>query len=210
MSTTSVTTEPAVTTAEVNTCLLLARAFALPREFSDEDPELLRQAVSGLPAQLADSGRRLADAWEAARRDGQALDLAHARLFLGPFEILASPYASTYLEPEGRLMGEVSNRVAACYAEAGLEPGRQPVEVPDHIALEWEFLYYLGYRALETGEAAWTDRFTRFVREHLGLWTLQLAEQMRRADQHPFYNTLADFCREFTQYLLSEAGGVSH
>ena len=46
---------------------------------------------------LQKAGLTLAQAWENAREDREALSLAYARLFLGPFVILAPPYASFLL-----------------------------------------------------------------------------------------------------------------
>ena len=123
--------------------------------------------------------------------DREALSLAYAKLFLGPFEILAPPYASFYLEPDHRIMGYVSNQVAQLYAEAGLKPGPGPREAPDHAALEWEFVYFLTHQYLSTGEPIWRDRRTSFVRDHLARWMPEFCAAITQASLHPFYDAWA-------------------
>jgi TorA maturation chaperone TorD len=156
-----------------------------------DDPARLREVTPELPGTLQEAARSLADAWEHGLIHRRDLSLAYARLFLGPFEILASPYASFYLQPDQRLMGPVSQSVAGAYAEAGLEPGPGPREAPDHVTLEWEFMYFLTYQHLVTGEDRWIERRRTFVSTHLARWMPSLADAIKRAGEHPFYDTLA-------------------
>lgn len=178
-----------------NVYLLLSKAFSLPRVMEQKHPEQLRQLVPDLPPVLLDSGRALAQAWEHALADRETLSLAYARLFLGPFEILSPPYASFYLETDQRLMGEVSRYVAAAYAQSGLGPGTGPDEVPDHIALEWEFMYYLTHQYVVTGQEQWIDLRRSFRSTHLDHWAPLLAQAITLAAEHTFYNLLADFMK---------------
>ncbi|MFN2356106.1 MAG: molecular chaperone, partial [Desulfopila sp.] len=71
----------------------------------------------------------------------QDLLVEYARLFVGPFELLAPPYGSVYLETGRRLMGDSTIAVQHMYTNAGLTLDVQ--EAPDHIALELEFMHYL-------------------------------------------------------------------
>ncbi len=176
-----------------NVYLLLSKAFSLPRVMEQKHPEQLRQLVPDLPPGLHDSGRALAQAWEHALEDRETLSLAYARLFLGPFEILSPPYASFYLETDQRLMGEVSRSVAAAYAQSGLTSGTGPCEVPDHIALEWEFMYYLTHQYVVTGQEQWIDLRRSFRSTHLDHWAPLLAQAITLAAEHTFYNLLAVF-----------------
>jgi TorA maturation chaperone TorD len=200
MSSISATTDPsaarpaadcATETAKANLYLVLSRAFSSPVVMEPNDPARLRQVTPELPRTLQEAARSLADAWEHGLIHRQELSLAYARLFLGPFEILASPYASFYLQPDQQLMGPVSQSVAEAYAEAGLEPGPGPREAPDHVALEWEFMYFLTHQHLVTGEDRWIERRRAFVLTHLTRWMPSLADAIKGAGEHAFYDTLA-------------------
>lgn len=200
MSSISVTTDPAAArtaddraaeTAKANLYLVLSRAFSSPLVMEPNDPARLRQVTPVLPHSLQEVASSLADAWDNALIHRQELSLAYARLFLGPFEILASPYASFYLQDDQQLMGPVSQWVAGAYAEAGLEPGPGPREAPDHVAVEWEFMYFLTHQYLGAGENLWVERRSAFVSTHLTQWMPPLGEAIKRAKEHEFYNTLA-------------------
>jgi TorA maturation chaperone TorD len=175
-----------------NLSLLLSRATSSPLDMDDEQPGMLRALVPYLPSPQATPAACLAEAWIEARRDREALAAAYARLFLGPFEILAPPYASFYLEPDQQIMGQVSQEVAHAYASAGLEPGEGPREAPDHVALEWEFVYFLTHRHVTTGNTDWLDRRNTFVVTHMLQWLPLLAQGMKEATVHPFYDALAE------------------
>jgi TorA maturation chaperone TorD len=178
--------DQATETVNANLYLVLSRAFSSPTVMEQDDVARLRQLSPGLPAALQEAALSLADEWERGLTRREELALAYARLFLGPFEILASPYASFYLEPDQRLMGEVSRSVAGFYVEAGLDPGPGPREAPDHVALEWEFMYFL-----TTGEDHWIERRQAFAATHLARWIPSLAGAIKRAGQHAFYDALA-------------------
>ncbi|MFQ5570339.1 MAG: molecular chaperone [Rhodothermales bacterium] len=171
---------------------LLAKAFSSPLEMEEKYPDQLRQVALDLPVALQEAALALVRKWEEAFADREALSLAYARLFLGPFEIKSMPYASHYLEPDQRLMGEVSQYVARAYVQAGLGPGSGPHEAPDHVALEWEFMYYLTYQYVTTGEDSWIEQRDVFRVNHMNRWMPKLVEAMRSAHEHAFYEALAE------------------
>jgi TorA maturation chaperone TorD len=73
------------------------------------------------------------------------LQLDYTRLFLGPFEILAKPYGSVYLDGEKVVMGDSTVRAQALYREGRFDVAEDFRELPDHIAVELEFLYLMTY-----------------------------------------------------------------
>ena len=200
MSSISATTEKSVgagvdhasKAARANLCYLLSRAFAPPSETSDEDIERLSQLIPALPERLRSHTVDLLAKWRRGLADEEEMLAAWTRLFLGPFEVFAPPYASFYLEEDRQLMGRVSNMVAEHYATAGLEPGPGPREAPDHVALEWEFVYFLTHKYTSTGHHRWCQQRRRFVSGHLLKWMPELADAMRSAEQHEFYDALAE------------------
>ncbi|MFO7905903.1 MAG: molecular chaperone TorD family protein, partial [Pirellulaceae bacterium] len=161
--------------------------------------ELLQRALEPLASPLPELAAKTAQTWVAALADREALARAHARLFLGPFEILAPPYASLYLDPSRRLMGQFSRQAETAYAEAGLALGPGPREAPDHIAHELEFMYYLVFQEVADGHGVWADRQRRFWMSHLGRWLPDFADDVRQADCHPFYNALGWLLAAFAE-----------
>jgi len=67
----------------------------------------------------------------------------HAQLMIGPFELLAPPYGSVYLEKNRKIMGDTTMEVGQFYFDCGLEVASDYNDPPDHIAVEMEFIYFL-------------------------------------------------------------------
>lgn len=195
-----------------NAYLALARLFEPPGAWQEPRVEMLREHFDFLG--LGELALEVAGELEAALAHPESLAVAHANLFLGPFEIQASPYASIYLDPEQQLMGPISMDAAEAYAEAGLGPGKGPKEAPDHLTHELEFMYYLAFQAATTGAEVWTDRQQRFWREHLGGWLPELAEALVAAETAPFYASLAllleAFCRREAAHHGSNTPASRH
>ncbi|GAH03838.1 unnamed protein product, partial [marine sediment metagenome] len=74
------------------------------------------------------------------------LKVDYARLFVGPYSLLAPPYGSVYLEGERRIMGDSTLNVLAMYRETGLDIAQDFNDAPDHIAAELEFMYSLVFK----------------------------------------------------------------
>lgn len=177
---------------EAGVARFLSLAISSPLKMTDDQPGDLQELVHQVPESWQSEVRKLADAWKLALTDRESLAVAYAQLFLGPFEIHAPPYASFYLEPDQKLMGQVSNEVAAAYTAAGLSPGPGPREAPDHVALEWEFIYFLTHQAVVTDDTDWLRVRQTFIESHLMQWMPALCKAIRDAAVHPFYNRWAD------------------
>ena len=144
--------------------------------------------------------------------DAPLVDLQreHTRLFVGPGEGYTPPYASIYLqaeETEKRLLwsGETA-KVEVVYRAAGLEIAPGQPRVPDHLALELQFMHHLCSRqaeALTRGEmqeaAQWQRRQEAFLREHLFTWLPRFIARLERYARIPFYPALAGFMLDFLQ-----------
>lgn len=85
------------------------------------------------------------------------------------------PFASA----RGLLMGDCALHLLEVYRQCGLEVSEEFKGLPDHLAMELEFLSYL-YR--------WaTDiEIKMFIGDHLN-WIPLLKEELHRRDPHPFY-----------------------
>lgn len=169
----------------------LSRALQEPRTWDGELPGLLGQALARGQDPLPHFSIELEREASAALLDRERLEVEHARLFLGPFHINVSPWASLYLENDRMLMGETSLFVAKCYAEAGLAPAETVFEAPDHIVHEFEFMYYLAFKEAETCDCRWRCRQEAFWKNHLGRWLERFADALAEATTHSFYRHLS-------------------
>lgn len=114
------------------------------------------------------------------------------RLFIGPAEPPALPYASFYLSPSHTLMTSETLDVRARYLEAGVVVEQLNRIPDDHVGIELEFLYVLTSRALksflagevEAADAALAAR-SSFLEQHFARWAPELAERVRKATAEP-------------------------
>ena len=210
MFTTSETTDLRLDAPIANLCFLLGKAFQQPDTFDREDPRLLSEALEASKLDSEPECMELVQQWQRAlNSDTTPLLRDYARLFLGPFEIRAAPYATFYLDPEQRLMGVVSQEVSQYYIEAGLGPREdQPCDAPDHIVTECEFLYYLAHQCLtQSNSEQWFAHFQRFSHEHFACWLDGFCEAILAVeDTQPFYPALARFTLRFKKMLMQVQG----
>ncbi len=127
-------------------------------------------------------------------RPQEGLEAEYARLFVGPGRPVANPYEAVYVE--GRVMGDCTLAVRQCYAEEGL--AAEDHFLPDHVAVELEFMAQLAEREVEAreqgdeaGALACLRQEEAFLREHLGRWLPSFCQQVLAGDAHPFYANLA-------------------
>jgi TorA maturation chaperone TorD/Pyruvate/2-oxoacid:ferredoxin oxidoreductase delta subunit len=134
------------------------------------------------------------------------------RLFVGPLPPLAHPYESVYRTLEGRLMGEVTMQVIQAYAEAGVVLADGFRDLPDHVAVELEFMAYLAGEeaAARTGgdEALVVTHLSRqaaFLRDHLTRWIPHFCHRVTEADPDGYYAQAAVTLAAFIVYDLDVA-----
>ncbi len=177
---------------------LLAACFYPP------SPELFEErclpALAELLEDLAPEAARFAR--DAAHAGGQvspeSLAVEHARLFVGPFKLVAPPYGSLYLDGVKTVMGESTGRVSSFYASCGLHLADDFHEMPDHIAVELEFLSLLAHREREsvaTGDRGEANRFTGLQRSFLDRfllpWLSPFTRSILEGTESPFYQAIA-------------------
>lgn len=132
-----------------------------------------------------------------------ALEVEYNRLFVGPGHVLAPPYES-YWDSElrqagsGRLRTAVERDVARAYAACGLEVPRPLAELPDHMAIELEFLSHMAVKeaeAWEEGDGREAARLSaaaeEFAREHPRAWAGAFSERVREGARMRFYPALS-------------------
>jgi TorA maturation chaperone TorD len=111
----------------------------------------------------------------------------YVRLFINALpEVPCAPYGSVYLEDS--LMGESTVRVREIYRKYGVEA----TELPDHIAVESEFLAWL-HGLAASDEAAREDY--RYLLGHLKEWTTIFFDRVEQHDQLGCYRQSARLAR---------------
>lgn len=209
--------------ARADLCRFIAACYYEPGpEFAEERLfETMALAASHVDDELAALANRLGEAFAAIPL--QELLVDHARLFLGPVQALARPYASVWLTGENQVMRRETLDVVALYAEAGFEVEEAFNELPDHVAAELEFLYLLLFREREArsnGDESTANELLglkqRFFSNHLLQWIGGFLLAMHAGAQTTFYETLAELTERFIHLektrraLPTDACGVSH
>lgn len=121
-----------------------------------------------------------------------------SKLFIGPYSLLAPPYGSVYLEGDRKIMGDSTLNVIEHYKEAGLAINDDSYEVPDHICVELEFMYFLIFKEIEAIQSKQTDvanqfmnRQPRFFQSHISDWVFQFIQLVENHAETDFYHNLA-------------------
>jgi TorA maturation chaperone TorD len=189
---------------------LLAACYALPDEnLPKANVAMMAAAEKVHPGAGSDTGLAIYDT------SIESLRIDYAKLFVGPFKLLAPPYGSVYLDGQRQVMGASTIEVQKRYQEAGLEMANNFREAPDHVAAELEFMYFLIFKeieALESENLETTLDFLKlqsaFLQDHLGAWIAAFAFNVEENAETDFYKNLARVTKLFVQkdmaQLLSE------
>ncbi len=121
----------------------------------------------------------------------------------------APPYESVYMDPEGQTRGLIAVRLEGEYAQAGLVLSPSLMDLPDHIAVEFEFMSFLcGQEALAGETKAREDsipareRQRAFLGHHLGRWFPQFARRVREASPESPYDVVVEAAHAFLYHDL--------
>jgi len=167
-------------------------------------PALLEENCCATMASLMegvapDAARYAADASVAVGSSSlDALAVEHARLFIGPFQLVAPPYGSIYLDDAKTVMGDSTARAASFYHSCGLHLADDFHELPDHFAVELEFMSYLAFKQREAEASGHKDEAARFLdlqKEFLDRFLMPWLEPFTYAiindGEAPFYQAIA-------------------
>ncbi|WP_285906970.1 TorD/DmsD family molecular chaperone [Pseudodesulfovibrio pelocollis] len=165
----------------------------LPKKIADTPGRLLP-----LGEDIAAQARQLAEALEG--EDPQELLKDYSRLFVGPFELLAPPFGSVYLDKGRVMMGDSTREVLRHYREAGMNMSDGFKSPPDHVVAELEFLALQAYRTMEAetrgdpdSAREHADRLRNFFAAHPGRWLDRFASAVAQEAQTGFYRALGRF-----------------
>lgn len=198
------TANDTITAAREDIYRLLAACYYSPA------PELLEEDCCTALATLLDgitpeAAQYAASAAVAARNSTiEALAVEHARLFIGPFQLVAPPYGSIYLDDTKTVMGDSTALVAAFYHACGLHLADDFHELPDHFAVELEFMSYLAFKQREAeclGDHDEVERVVKLQKEFLDRflmpWLAPFTSAVIIDDEAPFYKAVANCTAAF-------------
>ena len=198
--------------ARENLSRLLSACYYEPGpEFTEEKVfDSMLEAAVRLDPQLAALAGHLGE--DCAAEGQEALLLDYTRLFLGPNHIAAKPYGSIWLEGQNTVMGDSTMAVQKLYEQGGFDMNEDFREVPDHIAVELEFLYLLIYRENEAARKGEPEALRamaalrkHFLEEHLGRWIGPFTSAVIAGAQCGFYRRLAELSDRFVKMELKHS-----
>jgi len=186
------------TSAREDIYRLLAACYYSPTAalFEENCCGSLAILLQGIAPDAAKYARAASAAMKGLSPDSLAVE--HARLFIGPFQLVAPPYGSLYLDDAKTVMGESTARVAAFYNSCGLQLADDFHELPDHFAVELEFISYLAFKQREAEIAGDQDEVTRvvglqreFLERFLLPWLAPFTAAIIADGEAPFYQAIA-------------------
>ena len=180
---------------------LLSTCYYLPEEETWAKLAELEESMAGQYAQAAGHVSSMRGEPEI-----EQLRIDYSRLFVGPYQLLAPPYGSVYLEGGRRVMGDSTLDAQKRYREVGLDISGDIEKVPDHIATELEFMYYLIFKEIEAlgdsdfeNAVDYLEKQQGFLEDHLGVWAPKLADEMEKHAQTEFYRNLGRATKVFVE-----------
>jgi len=201
---------------------LLAACFYLPQKglFVEEDlSKNLTMLLKEVCPEAAKFSGRMGDA--ILNYSEEDLQVEYAHLFVGPYELVAPPYGSVYLDGKKRVMGDSTIEVSRIYKEAGLFVDDDFKELPDHIAVELEFMYYLIFKEVEALEKYEINAALQFIKmqevflnKFLRQWVAPFCEKIKEGTENGFYTALADCLKAFIVHSrlpsISDLEGITY
>jgi putative dimethyl sulfoxide reductase chaperone len=191
--------DPDQAAAREDLCRFLSACYYEPAaEFAEERLfDSILAAAQRLDPALSEPARRLGEAF--AAQDLQTLLVDYTRLFLGPVNPRAKPYGSSWLSSESTLMQDSTLAVLDLYREGGFDIDEAFRDLPDHVAVELEFLYVLNFRQNQArllgdgaAQAEAESLQQRLLETHLGRWIVPFTAAVKSGAETAFYRELAD------------------
>jgi putative dimethyl sulfoxide reductase chaperone len=187
---------------------LLADCYYLPGPGLRRSVEALGATLRQMAPEAAGCALELKASID-RQADLAALQVDYARLFVGPFSLVAPPYGSVYLEKGRRVMGDSTINVQAWLAAEGLDVADGYRDAPDHIAAELEFMHFLYCQALNAlleGDDQEAFEYIRkgreFLAQHLGKWVAEFTHNIAEGADSGFYRSLALVTESFIEQEL--------
>ena len=192
-------------------CRLLAACYYEPSpELAEEKVfDSLAEAARRIDPFLVTHVLQLKRAFESESNENLLVD--YSRLFLGPGGILALPYESAWLEKDSNASIDATQVLLELFEDGGFEMNTEFRDLPDHIAVELEFLYTLLFQiaaAIQTGDQRALDKALALrwslVEQHLGRWVQNFQTAIHSGAECRFYSELVDLTVLFVSLIRND------
>lgn len=137
------------------------------------------------------------------------LEVEYNRLFVGPGAPRVYPYESLYRGSMSLVMGPSAGEVLQAYRRNGLAITTAFKDLPDHIAVELEFMARLCCEEARAGSAGRVDLALRLKQEqrsfldaHLASWLPAMCEKVIRETTSTIYRGFAEIAAIFVGWDL--------
>ena len=190
---------------------LLALAFYEPSSALGnvlESEPVLVEIEQAIEQVLGEEGTRILRAMVDAfhqTSDDLELKVEYNRLFVGPGALPCPPYQSVYdktrpSEDRGTVMGPTAEAVEKAMRQEGLGVVLDHAELPDHVAVVLEFMYYLLSRSQgREDSAAYAERADQFRSQHVAPWLAEFGALVAKQAKQPFYVQLGRLLEQFAK-----------
>ena len=128
----------------------------------------------------------------------------YTRMLIGPFELLAPPWESIYVQKETLLFQNCTINVRKAYESFGFAISKENLEAEDHIGLELDFVYHLNKLAIDSSNKAKLHEVkyllnfqAEFLNEHLLKFSSKFCEKMISNAETQFYRGLSKILMNF-------------
>lgn len=187
---------------KANLYKILSALYCIPDEELDAFLQHLPICLANIMPELELLGQQMAEDFQSLSDLGP-VKVDHAKLFVGPFDLLAPPYSSIYLDNQRTIMGDSTIEAYEYYLDAGLDVGENFKQPPDHISVELEFMYYLLANYIKTNDQVYLEKYGQFLKRHLGLWISPFAEKIAERAETDFYRNLGVITRRLIETEVS-------
>lgn len=136
------------------------------------------------------------------------LNREYVRLFIvNPKRAPCLPYESEYVDPGGQSAGWIVAGLEREYATAGLALSPSLKDLPDHVAVELEFMTFLCRQEADAWNRKAVDEAVQtlqsqaeFLDRHLMRWIPQWTRQVAVADDEGFYSVVTEAAHFFISH----------
>lgn len=155
-----------------------------------EDDKKINEAIKEIKNFLNDDFLQSKEAFEALHWD-------YTKLMVGPFELPAPPWESSYVRKDKLLFQQTTKEVEKFYQKFGLQIAENQLEASDHIGLELDFIFHLNQLVIEELEKDNTlnvhllGEQQRFYKLHLKRFYADFSKNVYKHSTTPFYKGFA-------------------
>jgi len=182
---------------------LLSECYFLPNPDLSDTLDNLELHLANVSETAANCVRRMRKEIQNGQ-NFEALKVDFARLFVGPYKLLAPPYGSVYLDDGRTIMGDSTLDVKNRYREEGLDTAKNFKDAPDHITAELEFMYYLIFKEIKAffnsdieTAIGFIQKQKYFLESHLIAWIPEFTGNIIEEAETLFYQNIAKTTETF-------------